>query len=69
MHEYGGGEYLIHKGDAFFSNFTDQQLYYQRAGGAPGRITTDSAGDALRYADSVFDEERNRLISFRELKA
>ena len=35
VHEYGGGEYLIHKGDAFFSNFTDQQLYHQPAGAAP----------------------------------
>ena len=66
VHEYGGGEYLIHKGDAFFSNFTDQQLYHQRAGAAPQRITSDSAGDAMRYADSVFDERRNRLICVRE---
>src|SRR5687768_5879564 len=66
VHEYGGGEYLIHKGDAFFSNFTNQQLYHQRGGGAPRMITSDRAGDAMRYADSVFDEQRNRLICVRE---
>ena len=60
VHEYGGGEYLIHKGDAFFSNFTDQQLYQQPRGTVPQMITSDSAGDARRYADSVFDERRNR---------
>ncbi|HEV2904799.1 MAG TPA: hypothetical protein VGW32_07115, partial [Pyrinomonadaceae bacterium] len=66
VHEYGGGEYLIHMGDAFFSNFTDQQLYHQHTGAAPRMITSDSAGDAMRYADSVFDEKRNRLICVRE---
>ncbi|HEY5838372.1 MAG TPA: hypothetical protein VIT19_04995, partial [Pyrinomonadaceae bacterium] len=66
VHEYGGGEYLIHKGDAFFSSFTDQQLYHQRAGAAPRMITSDSAADAMRYADSVFDQKRNRLICVRE---
>ena len=66
VHEYGGGEYLIHQGDAFFSNFTDQQLYYQNKGAAPRMITRDGAGDAMRYADGVFDEMRNRLICVRE---
>jgi dipeptidyl aminopeptidase/acylaminoacyl peptidase len=66
VHEYGGGEYLIHKGEAFFSSFTDQQLYHQHMGTAPRMITSDSAADAMRYADSVFDEERNRLICVRE---
>ena len=66
VHEYGGGEYLIHKGDAFFSSFTDQQLYHQQRGTAPRMITSDRAGDAMRYADSVFDEKRNRLICVRE---
>lgn len=66
VHEYGGGEYLIHKGDAFFSSFTDQQLYHQDTSTAPRMITSDSAADAMRYADSVFDEKRNRLICVRE---
>ena len=66
VHEYGGGEYLIHKAEATFSNFTDQQLYQQRMGSAPQRITSDSAGDSMCYADGVFDERRNRLICVRE---
>ncbi len=66
VHEYGGGEYLVERGVVFFSNFSDQQLYRQKGGGAPQMFTSDKAGDALRYADSVFDENRNRLICVRE---
>lgn len=66
VHEYGGGEYLVHKGDVFFSNFGDQQIYFQKSGGEPRLITSDRAGDAMRYADAVFDEQRRRLICVRE---
>src|SRR5215470_13304151 len=66
VHEYGGGEYLVHRGDAYFANFSDQQLYHQHLNSAPGLLTSDSTGDAMRYADFVFDEKRARLISVRE---
>jgi dipeptidyl aminopeptidase/acylaminoacyl peptidase len=68
VHEYGGGEYLVHDGQIFFSNFADQQLY-RAANGSAQIITTTSgreAPDATRYADPIFDGKRNRLICVRE---
>jgi len=29
VHEYGGGDYAVHKGTVYFSNFADQQIYKQ----------------------------------------
>jgi len=69
VHEYGGGEYVIHNGNIFFSNFSDQQLYQQTHDGGPHMLTTTAgrdAADAIRYADGVFDEKRNRLLCVRE---
>jgi dipeptidyl aminopeptidase/acylaminoacyl peptidase len=66
VHEYGGGEYLAHRGEVYFANFSDQQLYHQRLNNAPRLLTSDRAGDGMRYADFVFDQKRARLISVRE---
>jgi dipeptidyl aminopeptidase/acylaminoacyl peptidase len=66
VHEYGGGEYLLHQDDVFFSNYSDQQIYQRRANGECRQITRGAAGDAMRYADLVFDQSRNRLICIRE---
>ncbi|MCX7670714.1 MAG: prolyl oligopeptidase family serine peptidase, partial [Anaerolineae bacterium] len=63
VHEYGGGEYLVHNGTVYFANFADQRLYRQEAGAAPQPITP--AG-AWRYADAVMDARRGRLICVRE---
>jgi dipeptidyl aminopeptidase/acylaminoacyl peptidase len=63
VHEYGGGAFLVAGGTVYFSNFDDNRLYRQDAGGAPQAITTDSA---LRYADLALDRQRNRLICVRE---
>jgi hypothetical protein len=35
VHEYGGGDYLISGGVAYFSNFLDQRLYRQDGSAAP----------------------------------
>src|SRR5258706_12721982 len=29
VHEYGGGDYLVHAGVVYFSNFEDQRVYRQ----------------------------------------
>jgi dipeptidyl aminopeptidase/acylaminoacyl peptidase len=63
VHEYGGGSYLVREGTVYFSNFLDQRLYRQAAGGAPETITEAAA---LRYADGVFDARQNRIICVRE---
>lgn len=62
-HEYGGGDYIVHDGVVFFSNFSDQRLYKASEGLQPQPITP--AAD-FRYADARMDVERNRLICIRE---
>jgi len=68
VHEYGGGDYIVHDGVVFFSNFGDQELYRQADGSAPQAIAKESGQDGalLRYADAVVDAKRNCLICVRE---
>ncbi len=63
VHEYGGGDYIVHEGDVYFSNFSDQRLYVQPAGEQPTPITPAAA---VRYADSIVDRAGQRLICVRE---
>lgn len=62
VHEYGGAAYTVDRGTIYFSNFADQRIYRQAAGGAPEAIT--AAG--CFYADFRVDTARGRLISVRE---
>lgn len=62
VHEYGGGDYVVHKGAVYFSNFADQQIYRVVADQAPQRITSESDDDRVRYADALVDITRGRLI-------
>jgi dipeptidyl aminopeptidase/acylaminoacyl peptidase len=66
VHEYGGGEYVVHHSTVYFSNFADQQLYRQAPNSDPQLISESSDDSRLRYADLVVDENRNRLICVRE---
>ncbi len=63
VHEYGGGDYLVHGGALFFANFADQRLYRQDDAGAPRPVTPEAP---FRYADAVIDAARHRLICIRE---
>jgi dipeptidyl aminopeptidase/acylaminoacyl peptidase len=64
VHEYGGGDYAIHNGKVYFSNFKDQRLYVQITGLQPSPITPPNLD--LRYADGIIDTKRSRLILIRE---
>lgn len=63
VHEYGGGDFVVHEGTVFFSNFEDQRLYSASPGREPEPITADVAH---RYADMTVDALRGRLIAVRE---
>ena len=63
VHEYGGGDYLVSDGIAYYSNFSDQRLYRQEGLAAPEALT--AVGD-VRYADYRMDHARGRLICVRE---
>ena len=66
VHEYGGGAYIVHNGTVYFSNFADQRIYVQRPGEEAIALTAEYDKAAMRYADAVMDDTRNRLICIRE---
>ncbi len=59
VHEYGGGSFTVSRGVVYFSHFPDQRLYRQTLDEPPHSLTPDGA---LRYADAIVDQRRNRLI-------
>ncbi|MBD2196332.1 MULTISPECIES: S9 family peptidase [Calothrix] len=59
VHEYGGASFLVVNGTVYFVNFADQRLYRQSADSAPQAITPEVA---KRYADAIFDHQRQRII-------
>ncbi|BCL34812.1 S9 family peptidase [Nostoc sp. MS1] len=63
VHEYGGSSYFIFDGTAYFSNFADQRLYRQDINTEPQAITPIVA---VRYADGIFDGQRQRIICVSE---
>ncbi|MDQ1612296.1 MAG: hypothetical protein QOG00_2227 [Pyrinomonadaceae bacterium] len=66
VHEYGGGDFVVHEGTIYFSNFADQRLYRQTPDApAPEPLTPESNAE-LRYADAIMDAARQRLIAVRE---
>ena len=65
MHEYGGGDYLVHEGAVYFSNFADQRVYLQPDSSTFRALTPEAK---LRFADYRFDSRRRRLVCAREDK-
>ena len=63
VHEYGGGAFAVADGVVYFSNFADQRLYRQEAGGQPYPITPE---EDLRYADGDIDHRQGRMVCVRE---
>jgi dipeptidyl aminopeptidase/acylaminoacyl peptidase len=59
VHEYGGNSFLVIDGTVFFSNFADQRLYRQEINTEPQAITSEVP---VRYADGIFDCQRQRII-------
>ena len=39
VHEYGGGAFVVNHGKVYFSNFTDQRIYFRDQGGLPRPVT------------------------------
>jgi dipeptidyl aminopeptidase/acylaminoacyl peptidase len=67
VHEYGGGAWWTHGSTVFFSNWTDQRVYRQDAGGAAVAITPEPPtprGD--RYADGIVVDDGKAIICVRE---
>src|SRR5215213_5722824 len=63
VHEYGGGDYIVHDGTVYFSNYSDQRLYRQSPGTEPQAITP---AIEMRYAEPVIDTKRRSLFCVRE---
>ncbi len=63
VHEYGGGDFLVHEGTVYFSNFADQRIYSAKPGGQPEPLTAEIDH---RYADMRRDAHHNRLVAVRE---
>ena len=63
VHEYGGGEFTVHRGVIYFTNFDDQRVYRHLLGQQPVPIT--SSHD-LRYADLVVMPGGRRVLAVRE---
>ena len=71
VHEYGGVPYWIAPGGAlYYTNFKDQRLYVIKSEGAEPECLTPSTayeGDCrYRFADCIFDMQRERIICVRE---
>jgi dipeptidyl aminopeptidase/acylaminoacyl peptidase len=62
VHEYGGMPFAVCADTLYFSNFTDQVMYAQRAGAAPCALTMPGH----RYADYDADAAGARLFCVRE---
>ncbi|MFQ5649391.1 MAG: S9 family peptidase [bacterium] len=63
VHEYGGGAFVVNRGNIYFCNDADQRLYHQTPEGTARPLTPVQES---RFADGIVDEKRRRLICIRE---
>jgi dipeptidyl aminopeptidase/acylaminoacyl peptidase len=67
VHEYGGGAWLVDAGVVWFTNFADQRVYRQVAGGEPVALTPEpSSSRQERFADFDLTPDGTRLYCVRE---
>ncbi len=66
VHEYGGGDYTVHGGLVYFSNFSDQRLYLRGSLGDSEVAEAITPPAGMRYADARIDGSGKRLICVRE---
>ena len=66
VHEYGGGAYVVDRGNVYFSNFTDQRIYLVAADNHAGQPVPLTPEGKYFYADYAVDPRRSRLICVRE---
>jgi dipeptidyl aminopeptidase/acylaminoacyl peptidase len=67
VHEYGGGDYVVHQQVLYFSNDRDQRWYRQDPGHEPLAITPEPPRPmAWRYADAIISPGGDYLIAVRE---
>ncbi|KAF6024956.1 hypothetical protein EB796_016729 [Bugula neritina] len=65
VHEYGGGNIFVQKGNLYFSNFSDQRLYKQLApDSTPTPVT--AADTSYRYANGHMSAKTNLIYIIRE---
>ena len=65
VHEYGGGAYVVHEDVVYFSNFSDQRLYRQIAGGSPEPVTPET-DSRVRFADGRVTTDGAAMYCVRE---
>jgi dipeptidyl aminopeptidase/acylaminoacyl peptidase len=66
VHEYGGGAYVVDRGNVYFSHFTDQRIYQVAADDHAGKPVPLTPEGKYFYADYALDPRRSRLICVRE---
>src|SRR5205807_6560841 len=67
VHEYGGGAFSVGPLGVFCTSLDDQQLHRIGSNGTAAATTAPLTSiPAMRFADTIEDPARNRLIAVRE---